>query len=483
MDREIKLIHTADSHIGYRQYHSEVRRQDFLDAFSTVISDAIEMQVDAVIHAGDLFDSRNPTLDDILDTMNILSRLKTAGIPFLAIVGNHESKQYTQWLDLFAEMGIAIRLGTAPYTIGEVAVYGIDSVPKSKIPLFDYSVFDSAGSDAHHNINILVMHQLMKPFAFGEWDPEDVIRELPFDVHAMLLGDYHKYEKTKVGDTWVTYCGSTERNSAAEREVRSYNIITINSAGIDISRRNIPTREFVFVPVTVTEDTNVYEGIFGAIKEHDIEDKVVFVEISGDPKIQVSYSEIEEFLLNRNALVPRIRDLRTAIETLSDVSVDVSFSDPDVAVKEEIKKMDLTDGGMLIDEIVRDPGVVKSKVDAHSEERITRLVERMDFTNPVPHTRGAVVVKAAEDEAESSDAAKDEAEPSGDTKSGTKDDTKDDDEGDAAAVIQETVTETPGKPVPANATETPGNEKITEKTVKSKARGPVPKQYNLGDYL
>jgi len=295
MDREIKLIHTADSHIGYRQYHSEVRRQDFLDAFSTVISDAIEMQVDAVIHAGDLFDSRNPTLDDILDTMNILSRLKSAGIPFLAIVGNHESKQYTQWLDLFAEVGIAIRLGTAPYTIGEVAVYGIDSVPKSKIPLFDYSVFDSAGSDAHYNINILVMHQLMKPFAFGEWDPEDVIRALPFDVHAMLLGDYHKYEKTKVGDTWVSYCGSTERNSAAEREVRSYNIITINSAGMDISRRNIPTREFVFVPVTVTEDPNVYEEIFGAIKEHDIADKVVFVDISGEPKISVSYSEIEEF--------------------------------------------------------------------------------------------------------------------------------------------------------------------------------------------
>jgi hypothetical protein len=24
MDREIKILHTADSHIGYRQYHSDV---------------------------------------------------------------------------------------------------------------------------------------------------------------------------------------------------------------------------------------------------------------------------------------------------------------------------------------------------------------------------------------------------------------------------------------------------------------------------
>lgn len=47
-----------------------------------VIKDAVEMQVDAVVHAGDLFDSRNPTLEDLLETMNILSRLKTANIPF-----------------------------------------------------------------------------------------------------------------------------------------------------------------------------------------------------------------------------------------------------------------------------------------------------------------------------------------------------------------------------------------------------------------
>src|SRR6056297_1639817 len=129
MERDIRILHTADTHIGYRQYHSEVRRQDFIDAFSRVIDDAIEMKMDAVIHAGDLFDSRNPTLEDILDTINILSKLKQKNIPFLSIVGNHESKQHTQWLDLFESMGIATRLGILPYKIQNVAIYGIDNVP------------------------------------------------------------------------------------------------------------------------------------------------------------------------------------------------------------------------------------------------------------------------------------------------------------------------------------------------------------------
>jgi DNA repair exonuclease SbcCD nuclease subunit len=54
MVQETRILHTADTHLGYRQYHSEVRRQDFFKAFEVVIRDAVDMQVDAVVHAGDL---------------------------------------------------------------------------------------------------------------------------------------------------------------------------------------------------------------------------------------------------------------------------------------------------------------------------------------------------------------------------------------------------------------------------------------------
>ena len=469
MDREIKILHTADSHIGYRQYHSDVRRQDFLDAFSSVIDDAIEMKMDAVVHAGDLFDSRNPTLEDILDTMNILARLRGAEIPFLAIVGNHESKQHTQWLDLFQNMGIAIRLGTVPYDIGSVAVYGIDSVTKSKIPLFDYSIFDGAGDEgqSRHDCkyNLLVMHQLMNPFAFGEWDSEEVIQSLPFEVHALLLGDYHKYEKTKVGDSWVTYCGSTERNSAAERETRSYNIITLNDSGIDISRRNILTRDFEFIEVLLEDDAKAHETIFAAIKEHDVSDKVVFVDISGNTDILVSFSEVEEFLLKQGALVPRIRDMRVGDEIVDNILVSVSFSDPDEAVKEEIKKMELTGAGLVIDEIVRDMLIGKSKLDTETEIRIGKLIESMDFTDPIPHIKREAIPEATVEESipESVD-----------------EDVVVDDSDDTENIGEEEVSENDSddEGVEEEVAETKAEAKFGTKKTTS-----VPKQYNLGDYL
>ncbi|WP_340820207.1 exonuclease SbcCD subunit D [Methanolobus sp. WCC4] len=379
---EIRIVHTGDTHLGYRQYHSDVRRKDFFNAFSSVVDDAIDMGVDAVVHAGDLFDSRNPTLDDILDAMGLFSKLKDAGIPLLAIVGNHESKQSTQWLDLYSSLGLVTRLGPEPYVLGGVAVYGIDSVAKTKIPLFDYSMFDGKGTAARYNL--LVMHQLVKPFAFGEWDIKEVIDSIPFDIHAVLLGDNHKYEITKVDDAWVTYAGSTERNSTAEREPRSYNIVTIGDGGIEISRRTIETRDFVFIPVTLAEGSNALDDVFSTIKEHDITDKVVFVELSGDTMSKLDLSEVEKFLLSRGALVPGIKDLRSGVDSLADSSLKVSFSDPDDVVKEEIRKMNLTSGGLLLDEIIRDPQFVKTRVGDEAEAKLGELLERIDFSVPVP---------------------------------------------------------------------------------------------------
>ncbi|AKB19720.1 MULTISPECIES: exonuclease SbcCD subunit D [unclassified Methanosarcina] len=385
MVQETRILHTADTHLGYRQYHNEVRRQDFFKAFEVVIQDAVDMQVDAVVHAGDLFDSRNPTLEDLLETMNLLFRLKAANIPFLAIVGNHESKQNTQWLDLFEEMGLAVRLGKTPQLVGNTAIYGIDSVPKSKISLYDYSGFEVPESLPENCRNLLVMHQTVQPFPYADWDCAETLENLPFKVDAILLGDYHKYEKIKVGktDTWATYPGSTERNSASESEPRSYNIITLSGEGLEISKRSIPTRNFLFIPAKLDGEEKPYEQIFSAINEHleELPDSVVFLDISGDPGPVLSFSEIEEYLLSKGALVARVKDLRIK-EALIEEVVKVTFSDPDHAVAEEIRRLSLNDGGLIVDEIIRNPGVPRSRVDEETESRLSGLIEALDFKDP-----------------------------------------------------------------------------------------------------
>ena len=366
-----RVIHTGDTHIGYSQYHSPVRRQDFLDAFESVVDDAVDDDVDAVVHAGDLFHDRRPDLQDLLGTISVLRRLDDAGIPLLAVVGNHESTRGGQWLDLFERLGLATRLGDEPVVVGDTAFYGLDHVPVSRRDDLEYAFADH---DAEYAA--LVAHGLFEPFGYADWDTETVLTESDVAFDAMLLGDNHTPDTAEVADTWVTYPGSTERASASEREGRGYNVVVFDAdaAGgddrVDIRRRALETRPFVFVSVELREgegESRVRERV----REHDLAAAVVRVEITGegDP---VTPAAVEEFATDEGALIARVTDRR---EVDADGEVDVSFADPEDAVRDRLDEMALSTAARDVERAVREDTVP----DANVRETVKRGVEeRLD---------------------------------------------------------------------------------------------------------
>ncbi len=369
-----RVIHTGDTHIGYAQYHSPVRRQDFLDAFGTVIDDAIDDDVDAVIHAGDLFHDRRPELADLMGTISVLRRLDDDGIPFLAVVGNHESTRGGQWLDLFERLGLATRLGDDPIVVGDTAFYGLDHVPVSRRDELDYAFADHDADYA-----ALVAHGLFEPFGYADWDTETVLAESTVDFDAMLLGDNHTPDVAEVAGTWVTYPGSTERASASEREGRGYNLVTFDAeaAGgddvVEIRRRALDTRPFVFVSVELREgegEARVREQV----RQHDLDDAVVLVDVTGDGD-PVTPAAIEEFATDEGALIARVTDRR---EVETDAEVDVSFADPEDAVRERIDEMALSETALDVDEAVRAETIPDSNVRETVKRRVEERVDDLD---------------------------------------------------------------------------------------------------------
>ena len=362
-----RILHTGDTHLGYRQYHRQARRADFLDAFDRVATDAIEDGVDAVVHAGDLFHDRQPALADIMGAMQVLGRLDDAGVPFLAIVGNHEAKRDRQWLDLFESMGLATRLGAEPVTVGDVDLYGLDFVPRSQRDGLEYA-FDSG--DAEHVA--LVTHGLFAPFDHGDWDAREVLAESAVEFDAMLLGDDHDPKTKRIEDpheAWLTYCGSTERASAAEREERGYNLVVFDD-GVDVRRRGLPSREFVFVAVELGDGEGT-ERVRQRIDQYDVEDAVVIVEITGEGG-EVLPANVEEFGEDRGALVTRVNDRR---ERAEESELDVSFADPDDAVAERIGEMGLSAAARDLDETIRASKVADSNVADAVERGVETLLD------------------------------------------------------------------------------------------------------------
>ena len=372
-----RVIHTGDTHLGYRQYHRPERRQDFLEAFRAVAEDAVADDADAVVHAGDLFDDRQPGLPDLLGALSVLETLDAADIPFLAVVGNHESKRDAQWLDLFEAMGLATRLGRDPEVVGEVACYGLDFVPRNRREDLEY---DFRPHDADHAA--LAAHGRFAPLAhdYGnlEWDAREVLDAATVEFDAMLLADEHTPTRREVDGTWVTYCGSTERASADERDARGYNVVEFDGE-VHLARRGIETREFVFVDLELDPGDGP-ERVLQRLREHDLTDAVVHVTLSGDGE-SVPAARIETAASEAGALVARVTDRR---EVSEEADLDVAFADPDDAVRERVRELGLSDAARDLDETIRASKVADANVADEVERRVEELLDEPDAFEQAP---------------------------------------------------------------------------------------------------
>jgi DNA repair protein SbcD/Mre11 len=109
-----RFLHLADIHLGFDRYDCKERTTDFFWAFRDALEKyAIAEQVDFVVIAGDLFEHRNIQPVTLNQAQLCLQDLKDAGIPVVAIEGNHDNRPYgtkTSWLRYLADWDLLILL-------------------------------------------------------------------------------------------------------------------------------------------------------------------------------------------------------------------------------------------------------------------------------------------------------------------------------------------------------------------------------------
>lgn len=86
----VRFVHFGDVHLGFRQYGLPERAADFARAFRSAVAYCVEVNPDFVVMAGDLFDSKSIDPQTYADADVGLSKLADAGIPVVAVEGNHE---------------------------------------------------------------------------------------------------------------------------------------------------------------------------------------------------------------------------------------------------------------------------------------------------------------------------------------------------------------------------------------------------------
>ena len=285
-----RFLHLADIHLGFDRYDSKERTQDFYYAFNDALEKyAIAPQVDFVLIAGDLFEHRNIQPATLNQAKLALQTLKEAGIPVLAIEGNHDNRPYgtkTSWLRYLASWDLLILLEPGDTAAGEPFYFPWDGERGGYIDLacgvrvLGSYWYGSTAPKAIEQIaeamiglpptpypNILMFHHGMEGQISryqGALRYADVAPLKEAGVNYLALGHIHKNYEV---EGWIFNPGSTEANSIDEAGFeRGVYSVEISRDGVQAElKQDYEQRSIVRLTLTLRGTERVEDVEAGAI--------------------------------------------------------------------------------------------------------------------------------------------------------------------------------------------------------------------------
>jgi len=206
----MKLAVMSDFHLGYA-YNTERREDSFIQA-EEALNKALENNVDAILIAGDIFDSRIPSQDVLGRAIGLFKKLD-AKVPIIAIHGTHErrGKDFTNPVQVLEKAGLLKHLHCENTIIdvkGEkLAVHGMSGVPEdyARIVLEKWNP-----KPVEEAVNILMLHQAVDPFLYtGHTAPTLRLTDLPQGFDLIVDGHIHWREEKEYGKGKFVIPGST----------------------------------------------------------------------------------------------------------------------------------------------------------------------------------------------------------------------------------------------------------------------------------
>ncbi|MBD3882543.1 DNA repair exonuclease [Phormidium tenue FACHB-886] len=286
-----RFLHLADVHLGFDRYDNKQRTQDFFYAFQDAIEKyAIGEQVDFVLIAGDLFEHRNIQPSTLNQAQIALRSLKAAGIPVLAIEGNHDNRPYgtkTSWLRYLADWQLLILLETGDVAMGEPLYSPWDGCSGGYIDL-DCGVrvlgsqwYGASAPRAIEQIAAAIrtlppINQTVMMFHHGLEGQiaryqgalryAEVLPLKQAGVNYLALGHIHK---SYALEGWIFNPGSIEANSVEEAGFdRGVYLVEMDSTGVKAElKQDYQQRPVVRLRLTARGQESVEEIKQGAVAE------------------------------------------------------------------------------------------------------------------------------------------------------------------------------------------------------------------------
>lgn len=305
----IKVIHTADWHLRDMQFGKTARAQDFTDSVFRIVDIAVQNDVDYILCAGDILNSKRPSSRNIADLMRLNQKLLANKVKLFVITGNHD-KCHPSWIKILQD---------EMQENGQCAIYDID------FQLFSmkardgkeytiYGVPDMAPDDFREKgvdfpeADFMMFHTLIKDFAaFDAGDKVLKVDDLPTDKYkAILLGDIHVHKYIRKDDCLVGYPGSTELCSRNENVEKFVSLITLEDSG----RITLDSLQLKLNKPIIAEDIRTAEeanALLARIEE--VKDQYPTILVRKDPTFTDLYMRIAR-IVDTGKCIIRVTNLQ-----------------------------------------------------------------------------------------------------------------------------------------------------------------------------
>jgi len=290
----MRFLHIADLHLGYEQYSSPERFNDFSKAFLWLVDVANDQNVDFVLIAGDTFHKR--TVDPLAVRVAI-EGLRRLQCPVYGIEGNHEKAYFTDsksWIDfLNDENAMTVLNGNCVNHGDSVRICGVryaGAQTNTVVREFVLQLEDS------NKFTILMVHAGVEgqvPHTSGL--DEDTLSAIHDRVDYLALGHFHKPYTT---DGWIFNPGSIE-NCGAEETLwprRGGLLVDVGASGnIEHEFIATPKRPFYRIALDVTgaESANDVIRAVGSILEAGSIDTNAVIDFILSGLVQFDRSDID----------------------------------------------------------------------------------------------------------------------------------------------------------------------------------------------
>jgi exonuclease SbcD len=274
----MRILATADTHVGFRQYGLVRREQDIERSFMNVLKKGVELEVDAITISGDIIHSVRPTASTINFLKECQNYLLSEKQLCLVSIGNHDYSEphWVSNLSTDSDYGFHV-LHDGRHQFTEPGSIVGDLYAKSFCSKSEF-----AKGSCIPPVDILLMHQSFNEltnfpnehgFSFDDFEE--------LNAKVVVIGDTHIHRVFEKPGMKVCSPGSTEMMSESEDSDKYVFLIEKEGEEFKVESLPISTRKVIRRDL---DSEDQMQELLGFLKQEEINEPIVFLRFNTEIK-------------------------------------------------------------------------------------------------------------------------------------------------------------------------------------------------------